>query len=94
MFELLRLNFGIGVTKEDETPVHDFFSKASIKRDCERRLAKYANKPNYKYRIAVKKLKQNIWQASATLKWEDNSRQIEKFLYKEQAESIECYRLT
>ena len=67
MFELLRLNLGIGVTKEDETSVHDFFSKASIKRDCERRLAKYANEPNYKYRIDVKKLKQNIWQASATL---------------------------
>lgn len=54
MFELLRLKLGIGVTKEDETLVHDFFSKASIKRDCERRLAKYANKPNYKYRIRVK----------------------------------------
>ena len=94
MFELLRLNLGIGVTKEDETSVHDFFSKASIKRDCERRLAKYANKPNYKYRIEVKKLKQNIWQASATLKWDNDVRQREKFLYKEQAESIECYRLT
>ena len=94
MFEVLRLNLGVGVTKEDETSVHDFFSKASIKRDCERRLAKYAKQSNYKYRIDVKKLKHNIWQASATLKWEDNSRQIEKFLYKEQAESIECYRLT
>ena len=94
MFELLRLNLGIGVTKEDETSVHDFFSKASIKRDCEIRLAKYANEPNYKYRIEVKKLKQNIWQASATLKWGNDTRQIEKFLYKEQAESVECYRLT
>ena len=60
MFELLRLNLGIGVTKEDETSVHDFFSKAIIKRDFERRLAKYANEPNYKYRIEVKKLKHNI----------------------------------
>ena len=83
MFELLRLNFGIALTKEDETPVYDFFSKASIKRDCERRLAKYGNKPNYKYRIDVKKLKQNIWQASATLKWDNDVRQREKFLYKE-----------
>ena len=94
MFELRRLNLGIGVTKEDETPVQDFFSKASIKRDCERRLAKYANEPNYKYRIDVKKLKQNIWQASATLTWDKDKRQKEKFLYKEQADSIECYRLT
>ena len=27
MFELLRLKLGIGVTKEDETLVHDFFPK-------------------------------------------------------------------
>ena len=94
MFELLRLNLGIGVTKEDETTVHDFFSKASIKRDCESILSKYAKEPNYKYRIDVKKLKQNVWQASATLKWDNDTRQTEKFLYKEQAESIVCYRLT
>ncbi len=30
----------------------------------------------------------------ATLKWDNDTRQREKFLYKEQAESIECYRLT
>ena len=94
MFELLKLDLGIGIAKEDETSIHDFFSKASIKRDCGRRLAKYAYEPNYKYRIDVKKLKQNIWQASATLKWDNDTRQIEKFLYKEQAECIVCYRLT
>ena len=94
MFDLLRLNLGIGVTKEDETSVHDFFSKASIKRDCERRLAQYANEPNYKFRIEVKRLNLNVWQAFATLKWDNDTRQTEKFLYREQAGSIECYRLT
>ena len=31
MFELLRLNLGIGVTKEDETSVHVLFFKSQHK---------------------------------------------------------------
>lgn len=31
MFELLRFNLGIGVTKEDEISVHDFFFQSQHK---------------------------------------------------------------